>query len=461
MIKKKFNNYYFIAILIILWSLVISVRRAFIAPIFDHEAHGYLYGGYFYESNGLLYIFLVQCLKRIFGAPLFVIRFMPIIANLGSCYLLYKISAYIFNKKIAVLAMFFYAIHPMTYYYASYSRFYAFGVFFVLLACYLTIKACDNGSTALWIAAGIAYLCALNSWILTLIIMIGLWLYLFISGALGRNFYKRILLIALAVLLNYILLILLDINAINRINNFSDLSLYDVLNDIYGLAGVSDLGNCLANYVCSKFFLGREKYDSYVFMCFIIYFSLSLLFMDRYCVSKYRCLPPFLFFISLIILSTFSVWKISLYNSKNLYLLLPIWIMMFSVMVVKFRILILVLVAIFGYMANYVNNEGYMPEYQLRHLLERSAKIYISDYCYIYLNYYHIKIGKQIVYSDSQKTAKWALRDKKPCWLLTNLNYGELKNKIISEQSKSRVFIYGNSDKANNKLYFIVPSVSK
>lgn len=490
MINKKLDCYNSLFLLIILWVLFFSIRRAFIAPIFDHEAHCFIYGGYFYEANGWLFILMAQCLRRWFGASLFVIRFLPILANLGICFLIYGISEYIYNKKIALFALVLYAINPMAYFFASYARFYAFGVLFILLACYLTFKANESGSSLFWSLAAFAYVCAFNSWILTLVVMISVWLFMIIFMGLDRKSRNRILQISMLISLNFVLLIIFDVRGISRISNESEFSLFQIMSDIFGMSGLSSYIESINSIICLLLYLKFEYVIIGMFIIFLLYclFSFAYTFKNNWekmnCPRlsiinklysnfgyiftykanhiKYSPLPTFVFLMSIIIFVLFSVFKTSVFNAKNLFLLLPFWIIMFSVIAVRLRIIILFLIALFGWKADYISYEGYVPEQQIRTFINGSYDIYLSNNNIVdILKSRNIEIGENIHYEpddiESLLILQSALNSKKVCLLLTDVRSEKLMHIVNRDNPGLKVYKYGDVKYANIRAYLIVP----
>ena len=472
MINKKTNCHKSLFYLILMWVLCFSIRRAYLAPIFDHEANCYLCDGYFYEANGWFFILLLQCLKRWFGASLFIVRILPVLANLGICCLTYKIAEYIYDKKIALLALFLYAINPMAYFYASYSRFYAFGVFFILLAFYLTVQACESGSSFVWSAAAVAYLCAFNSWILTFVVMISIWTFMVLFMKMDRNNRERLLRIAVLISLNFIILQIFDSTGAKRISNETEFSIYQFMYNIFGMSGMSSFSETLADFLSRMFSLQREYIFSGLFYLLLMYsiFSLAYMFkmgMDKAGGSKYSPFPFFVFSVSVLIFALFSFFsfnKASFFNYKNMFLLLPMWIVMFSVIAVRLRIIVLLVIALSGGTADYICFEGYAPESQMRAFADKSYEMYLSNNRieYIMTNR-NIKIGNNVHYKpydiESLSILLSALKCKKVSLLLTDLRKEKMIHFVNKNNPGLKVYIYGEVEHANIRAYLIVPSV--
>ncbi|MCR5661681.1 MAG: glycosyltransferase family 39 protein [bacterium] len=491
MIKKKFYCHNSLLLLIILWVFGFSVWRAYIAPMFDHEAHCYVYSSYFYEANGWFFILLVQCLKRCFGASLFAVRFLPILANLGICFLIYRIADYIYNKKIALLSVFLYAINPMAYFFASYVRFYAFGVFFILLACYLTFKAYESDSAFIWTLAAIAYAFAFNSWVLTIVVMIGIWLFMIFIMEIDRKSRNRILQISMLISLNFILLIIFDVRGIDRISNASDFAVFQIMSDVFSMSGLSCYDEPIVNFICRLFSLQRDYVYYVIFALFLFYSFLifACTFKDGWerkkwpqfyfinklysCFSfvftykvnriKYSSFPSFVFLISILIFILFSIFKTSVFNAKNLFLLLPLWIVMFSVIAVKLRIIVLFLIALLGWRAIYISCEGYVPEHQMRTFVNGSYEMYLSNNNIVgIMENLNMKIGDNVHYEpdaiESILVLQSALNSEKVCLLLTDIRKEKLYYLVNRHNPGLRVYIYGEVICANIRAYLIVPS---
>ena len=82
---------------------------------------------------------------QLFERSLISVRSLSILAGLGIVILAYKIGAYLFHKKLGLLAAFFVALAPFQIHYAQEIRMYAFLGFWLLLALYAFLKGIKDG----------------------------------------------------------------------------------------------------------------------------------------------------------------------------------------------------------------------------------------------------------------------------------------------------------------------------
>lgn len=87
-----------------------------------------------YSSREILYVYLLAIGSKIFGDSLFDIRIMPLLFFVFNGYLVFRLSAFLFDQKIALLASAIYFLHPFMIPYSVLIKTENFGMFFTILA---------------------------------------------------------------------------------------------------------------------------------------------------------------------------------------------------------------------------------------------------------------------------------------------------------------------------------------
>ncbi|TSC96395.1 MAG: hypothetical protein Athens101426_400 [Parcubacteria group bacterium Athens1014_26] len=114
-------------------------------------------------------VFLTESISmKIFGENNFAFRLPSALLGIASVYLIYLIGTYIFSGNIGLLAAAILGITLNNVYISRVGMQESYVIFFILLACYLFLKAFDKEKYFIWagVAAGLGFLAKYNTFIL-------------------------------------------------------------------------------------------------------------------------------------------------------------------------------------------------------------------------------------------------------------------------------------------------------
>lgn len=108
-------------------------------------------------SAGPTFIIPVAASFKLFGMGVWQARLIAAIAMISSIFMMYFISRYIFNEKIAVIAMYIYATSPWFVYYGRSVIGDMFAISLLFFASFLWLKSNENNDSKLLLISGIFF----------------------------------------------------------------------------------------------------------------------------------------------------------------------------------------------------------------------------------------------------------------------------------------------------------------
>lgn len=153
-------------------------------PLYHHEwALSIIHGGWLGKDaffRAPLYPHMLALLYRIFGVNLLVPRIFQCILGAANCVLTARIGAFLFKKRIGIIAGIIVSVYPLFIYFDNELLIPTVLIFLTLLGFYLTLRQCaGKGSKVGWFFVGIIFgLAAITRPnILLFLLVLPLWFY--------------------------------------------------------------------------------------------------------------------------------------------------------------------------------------------------------------------------------------------------------------------------------------------